>query len=255
MSFSSLTKENLEKLVSQFETQLNQLEKDPKSVNPVDYTWHSFRNRFFDIRRDDNLLYASINKNHRDTCKARCMHGKIDYYDRINVSPCDENCERDEENGHYCSVHDRCTCQVDCECFELLSTGTFGTEYFVKTNGVKPLIYEGYNDLQLSDFWYRVVEPTDLIKDPYMLRGRQMQYNQKIWNLTLSLNSFPILEKNILRLNTEIVRQESHRWCMANIRSLRFLNSMWYVPNDVGLLIGVHVPNDLITVIFYYASF
>lgn len=253
-SYDQLTKDNLEKLVCQFESQLNQLEKDAKSVRQVDYVWQFFRNRFFDIRRDDTLLQSAIRLNHESTCPIRCVHGKIAYWERKR-NPCrDYECELDDT--HFCKVHNWCHCDVECECYEICSAHTFATDDFILKNGVKQLIYEDPSKKEFSDFWYGTVKPVDPVNDPYMLRCRTLEFTQSgIFNLTLSLNSIPILEKNIYRLSKELVRQESQRWCMANIRALRFLNSLWYVPNSFGTLVEFHVPNHIIVVLFYYASF
>lgn len=248
-----LTKENLDKLVCQYEQQLNRLERDPKSIaKPVDDTWKSFRNRFYDIRRDDSYFDQNIELNHRNSCPLKCIHGHG--YDFNTETICDDNCYDLRDNG-LCPIHQICNCNrdADCECFDLCSVYTFATENFIRDKGVKQLIYEDANGKQFSNFWWGKHIPID--SDSYQLRYKRIKRKSKIYNLTISLNAIPILETNLLRLNRELIRQEAHRWSMANIRASRLLNSSWSVVDHTGNRVEIFVPNDIIIVICYYASF
>lgn len=218
---TELTKENLEKLVSEYESSLKCLEQDHKSINRIDYTWNFSKNRFFDVRRDDDFLEKQIDMNHSSTCKAVCQHGRTQR-EIESTYICNSECYPGRMNDGFCPIHQICTCNVDCDCYDNLSTGTFATECFVRNNGVTPLIYQTEGGHEVSDLWYCISKPIDPEKDPYMLRMREIN-RYDVYRLTLSLNSIPILEKNIERLSKELIRQESYRWCMANIRAMRFL--------------------------------
>lgn len=257
----ALTKENLDKLVSQFESKIEQLEKDPKSVKKVDRNWRNFRNRFYDIRRDDRYLEEQINIHHSWSCPEKCIHGKSE--NNISDSFCEMTCQDTIENG-ICSVHGYCICEIDCDCYELCSVDTDSSEIFLHKSGVKSLIYHEINNnpdishnIPYLSYTFRYAEssPINPEQDPYMLRGRQISIDNNVYKMVLSLNSIPILEKNIERLNKEIIRQESHRWTMAKIRSSQLLNSYWTVLNHNDERVLIDVPNEIIILICYYLDF
>ena len=248
-----LTKELLDKLMDQYERGLDQLEKDPKSVTRLDAMWTGPRNRFFDIRRDDAYLNKILDDNHdQKVCPAKCRHGKCQ--NEIGIFSCEvdpANCQRVDG---FCTVHNDCDCEIECPCYEGLSCYTFATEVFCLEKGVPGLIYENSDQQVHENDWYRTYTPRDP-RDPFMLRGKVWEYQDQLHNLILSLNSIPILEKNIRRLSTELVRQESHKWSMANIRALKFMNSTWSVPDASGRLVSLDMPNEIVISIFYFASF
>ena len=239
----TLTNENLELLTNEYINKLNQLDTS-KSINTVDFRNKGPHNRFFDIRYDNRYFNENVSLN----CQHKCVCGyRID----------------DDERS--------CDCDEDCSC-DFCSAETDDEIDFVHENCPEELVYEQekmYTLHQTETYKFPEHEkeftlhprysPVDPLNDKYAIRSYYMT-NRQVGptyqtKYIISLNSIPILERNLKRLKKELQRQETFKWCLAKIRARSFLNCSWGLLSDQGTIIRLSVPNDMLLCIFYWTSF
>ena len=70
----------------------------------------------------------------------------------------------------------------------------------------------------------------------------------------INLASIPRIQRNLRRLDRELVRQENFKWCMAHVRS-RGLGRHWSLLNETGELVRIQLPREILVLIMYWATF
>lgn len=188
----ALTKENLDQLAHEYITKLNRLDTS-KCITSVDFRNNGPHNRFYDIRYDDphfsENLVRNCSHNEQDCdCNAYNSEDSIDFV----IDNCPKQLVYEEEKGKMYALHRS----------EIYTFPGDTTEF---------ILHPKYS-------------PIDPLQDQYAILG-YYQTNQQI-NPTyqtkhlLSLNSIPILEQNLKRLNRELERQEAFKLCLAKICSV-----------------------------------
>ena len=176
-------------------------------------------NRFFNVRWDNN--YYNININQICKCKDKYVDGPGDIGP---ISYCD------------CGVE---TCSND----------TDTNMSFVGKACPQKLKYDPIDSIENSPYYQA--------PDKYSLRTQPHSWDGTI--RIVNLASIPILERNIVRLDKELFRQESFKWTMATIRTMFLVDgrclSVWSVLNKDGRRVQLGVPHEVVILIMYWCKF
>ena len=223
-----LTQENLNLLLSQYENKIEELDKVTllkSSTNTkyfVDYHWHGPRNRFFDVRYDNPYCNSDIFRR----CRCKYPHGILARTERTFVDVESETdvpeycqyiptiCFEDQEPRKPFMAVPACKICRDklwsyCDC-DFCSQGTEDDADFIERACPEKLIYEIIPNEQETPF--------DGISDPNRIRVSET-YDENRKDI-VTVASIPIIERNLLRLDKELIRQEAHKQCMIKIRNL-----------------------------------
>ena len=237
-----LTRENLDLLLQQYETQLEKLDPIHNSEHRhVCFYWSGPRNRFYDVRTDNHYYNKNLNKfyrhkwtriedivegNESSECTCKLCEGEIDECSEDTMDSIDFAHRACPEDFSYTELKDKCTLKI------------------VKDPEFKVL----YENRPKTDF--------DGIPDPYKLRIKGPTQQGEI--RVLNLNSIPIIERNLVRLNKELVRQEAFKWTMAFIRVKRLVKSrlsVWSVLNQDNILVQIYLPREIVIQIVFWLKF
>lgn len=221
-----LTQDNLNLLLQTYESKIDQLtplkpiftDSDPDTQSRLNFSWDGPKNRFFEVRWDNH--YYNMNVWQDCKCKDKYMDGPGDIGP---IKYCD------------CGIE---TCSDD--------TGT--NMDFVHAACPKSLEYDKVSTLDKSPYYNK--------PDKYHLRTKLYSWDDSI-NI-VNLASIGILQRNIVRLDKELQRQESFKWTMATIRTLFLVGrgmSVWHVLNSDGLRVQVTVPHEMVILIMYWVKF
>lgn len=222
LSYLPLTQENLDLLLSTYESKIDQLDRlEPIFIDPnedkLNFSWNGPRNRFFDVRWDNHYYNLNINNN----CK--CKNKYIEGPDGVGpISFCDCELER-------CSEY------------------TDDVIDFVRKACPQSLTFDVIDSPDKSPYFGK--------PDKYSLRTKIPSWNHAI--MTVNLASIPILQRNIGRCSKEILRQESFKWTMAMIRTLFLVGSglsVWHVLNKDGKRVQIGVPHEMVISIMYWTK-
>lgn len=224
-----LTQENLNLLLNQYEKRIDELEKVTllKSASDttyfVNYHWHGPRNRFFDVRYDNPYCNRDIIRR----CRCKCPHGILartewTFVDVESEAEVPEHCqfispcfvgEENPKRKPFMAVPACVICKDElsnyCDC-DFYSDGTYDHAEFIDLACPEQLTYEMVPNEQKTEF--------DEIPDPNKTRVRESYDHDQKQIVTLA--SIPIIERNLVRLNKEWIRQEAHKQCMIQIRNL-----------------------------------
>lgn len=235
-----LTQHNLDLLLKQYENEIGKL--DPvRNPDHVCFYWDGPRNRFYDVRRDNSYYNTALQEFYR--CKsedvwddngitfARECTCKIC---QDEVDECSENTEERIDFVHracperfkYTELKDKCTVKIVEE-----------PSFHLAFENIPKTIYDG--------------QP-----DPYHLRVRGSTQRGEIE--IINLESIPIIQKNLIRLKKELVRQEAFKWTMAVIRTRGLVKtrlSLWSVINDKDEQVQLYLPRELVIQIMYWLTF
>lgn len=222
-----LTRENLNLLLQTYERKIDQLiplepifyDADNNTRETLNYSWVGPRNRFFEVRWDNN--YYNHNINRICTCYNKYLE-----------------CPGDIGSIEYC----------DCG-VETCSTDTDSRIDFVRSACPQKLEYDPIDSIEKSPYYQA--------PDTYSLRTHPHSWDNTI--RIVNLSSIPILQRNIVRLDKELHRQESFKWTMATIRTAFLVDgrglSVWSVLNKDGRRIQLGLPYEVVILIMYWCKF
>ena len=227
----ALTPENLDLILKQYETELGKLDLLPGNhINNyfVKYIWYGPRNRFYDVRYDNKYLALNIIYN----CFCKCPHHILikSFYDPKNnhVPLCNE--------CNY-KITDFCTCRY----FECGGGDEYEHE-FTESSCPQELDYKETMNYEASIY--------DNVDDPFKLRIRPYTDRRDV----ILVTSIPIIERNLIRLKTELARQENFKRVLAEIRSRPFRKMTWYPINAQGEQVRIVLPRDMLLEIFFWTK-
>ena len=223
-----LTHENLNLLLTQYENKIDQLDtvtllkSSSNTEYFVNYHWHSTRNRFFDVRYDNPYCNTDVFRR----CRCKCPHGILartenTFVDVESKDDVPEYCQyitpvsfKDQEPRKPFMAVPACKICRDelwsyCDC-DFCSEGTYEDADFINCACPEKLVYEMVPNEQETPF--------DGISDPNGMRvNKTYDHNRKD---VVTVASIPIIERNLVRLDKEFIRQEAHKQCMIKIRNL-----------------------------------
>ena len=238
-----MTQEHLDDLFKLYEDKLSQLDDITKyNEHNIDYMWSGFRNRFFHIRFDDRYYWQNVKcicKNRKSKVEEytiKKFNGKeLDDDDAEDICPCeDTTCSDAIMDFHvYCPemlLYDRKVLPND-EPQIMISWGVEDKETTAchwKQEGrydtdVIFMSQENYDEYAKTHPYVKKEYPQSVSQYRYIMK----EYIDKLYGLneihhTLSLKSIPILERNLKRLDRELLRQETFKKCMEEIRKNQF---------------------------------
>lgn len=235
---SDLTVTNLELLLNEYEQKIDQL--DPIKYQRIDNLpecWQ-IKNRFFDIRWDNNFYCKNLFR----ICQCKCSHGKfyLPFKESIKGERLEfEQCGECGGAEYYNCTHTFCECADEAETDFMFECRPLDIVYNFRSgepgkdlNPERAIKFNNHG-------WY----------DPF----KDELYQSKI---VVSLESIPILVRNLVRLDKELIRQNAFKQCMALIRSQGFSHmTIWQVRNQLGEMVSISVPRDIVRLIFYWCSF
>jgi hypothetical protein len=241
--------ERVTELIKVFESKILQLE-DISKINDgnlvnfriANYDDRIIHNRFYNPRYD-NSLFNSV---------TTCVHSMNDKRSHNYT---------DSENPKICENME-CTYLHDCCGRSYASDGTEDHMDFVDDNCPERLKYiQQKTETEFSDDnTYSKPIPTE--KDRFGLmqyRQRNIIRRNEIFRWTISINSIPILERNIERIDMVLKFEHAHREAMARIRCKMLCNGgPWKIEKEIGghvTFIYMDIPNDVILEICRFCTF